>query len=93
MRTSLGGVYRFGPFQVNAITGELLKNGNRIKLQEQPFRLLVVLLENAGEMVTRGELRDRIWQQDTFVSFDSSLRVAVRELKRPSEMTPRIRSM
>ena len=54
MRTSLGGVYRFGPFQVNAITGELLKNGNRIKLQEQPFRLLVVLLENAGEMVTRG---------------------------------------
>ena len=81
MRTSLGGVYRFGPFQVNAITGELLKNGNRIKLQEQPFRLLVVLLENAGEMVTRGELRDRIWQQDTFVDFDSSLRVAVRKLR------------
>ncbi len=81
MRTSLGGIYRFGPFQVNAITGELLKDGNRIKLQEQPFRLLVVLLENAGEMVTRAELRNRIWPQDTFVDFDSSLRVAVRKLR------------
>ena len=81
MRTSLDGIYRFGPFQVNAIAGELLKDGNRIKLQEQPFRLLVVLLENAGEMVTRAELRNRIWPQDTFVDFDSSLRVAVRKLR------------
>ena len=82
MRTSLGGIYRFGPFHVNAIAGELLKDGNRIKLQEQPFRLLVVLLENAGEMVTRAELRNRIWPQDTFVDFDSSLRVAVSQAKR-----------
>ncbi len=81
MRTSLDGIYRFGPFQVNAIAGELLKDGDRIKLQEQPFRLLVVLLEHAGEMVTRAELRNRIWPQDTFVDFDSSLRVAVRKLR------------
>jgi DNA-binding winged helix-turn-helix (wHTH) protein/tetratricopeptide (TPR) repeat protein len=81
VRTSLRGVYRFGPFQVNAIAGELLKDGNRIKLQEQPFRLLVVLLENPGEMVTRADLRNRIWPQDTFVDFDSSLRVAVRKLR------------
>jgi DNA-binding winged helix-turn-helix (wHTH) protein/tetratricopeptide (TPR) repeat protein len=73
--------YRFGPFQVNAGAGELLKDGQRIKLQEQPFRLLVVLLEHAGEMVTRAELRSRIWQEDTFVDFDSSLRVAVRKLR------------
>jgi eukaryotic-like serine/threonine-protein kinase len=81
VRTSQDGIYRFGPFQVNAIAGELLKDGNRIKLQEQPFRLLVVLLENAGAMVTRAELRNRIWQEDTFVDFDSSLRVAVRKLR------------
>ena len=81
MRTPLGGLYRFGPFQVNAVSGELLKGGNRIKLQEQPFRLLVVLLENAGEMVTRTDLRNRIWPEDTFVDFDSSLRVAVRKLR------------
>lgn len=81
MQTPLGSLYRFGPFQVNALSGELLKDGNRIKLQEQPFRLLVVLLENAGEIVTRAELRNRIWREDTFVDFDSSLRVAVRKLR------------
>ncbi len=66
---------------MNSASGELLKNGNRIKLQEQPFRLLVVLLENAGEIVTREELRHRIWRDDTFVDFDSSLRVAVGKLR------------
>jgi eukaryotic-like serine/threonine-protein kinase len=81
VQTPLGSLYRFGPFQVNAVSGELLKDGNRIKLQEQPFRLLVVLLENAGEIVTRAELRNRIWREDTFVDFDSSLRVAVRKLR------------
>jgi tetratricopeptide (TPR) repeat protein len=52
-----------------------------VKLQEQPFRLLVVLLENSGEVVTRDDLRHRIWRDDTFVDFDSSLRVAVRKLR------------
>jgi eukaryotic-like serine/threonine-protein kinase len=66
---------------VNSASGELLKNGNRVKLQEQPFRLLVALLENAGEIVTREELRHRIWRDDTFVDFDSSLRVAVGKLR------------
>ncbi len=81
MQTPLGSLFRFGPFQVNSVSGELLKNGNRVKLQEQPFRLLVVLLENAGQVVTRDDLRHRIWQDDTFVDFDSSLRVAVRKLR------------
>ena len=52
-----------------------------MKLQEQPFRLLIILLENAGEVVTRDDLRHRIWRDDTFVDFDSSLRVAVRKLR------------
>ena len=49
---SITTVYRFGPFEVNTASGELLKHGVRVKLQEQPFRLLIVLLENAGEPVT-----------------------------------------
>ena len=81
MHTPLGSLYRFGPFQVNCDSGELWKNGNRVKLQEQPFRLLVILLENAGEVVTRDDLRHRIWRDDTFVDFDSSLRVAVGKLR------------
>ena len=81
MHTPLGSLFRFGPFQVNSLSGELLKNGNRVKLQEQPFRLLVILLENAGEVVTHDDLRHRIWHDDTFVDFDGSLRVAVRKLR------------
>jgi Tol biopolymer transport system component/DNA-binding winged helix-turn-helix (wHTH) protein len=81
VHTPVGSLYRFGPFQVNCVSGELWKNGNRVKLQEQPFRLLVVLLENAGEVVTRDDLRHRIWRDDTFVDFDSSLRVAVGKLR------------
>jgi DNA-binding winged helix-turn-helix (wHTH) protein len=81
VHTPVGSLFRFGPFQVNSVSGELLKNGNRVKLQEQPFRLLIVLLENAGEVVTRDDLRHRIWRDDTFVDFDSSLRVAVGKLR------------
>jgi DNA-binding winged helix-turn-helix (wHTH) protein/tetratricopeptide (TPR) repeat protein len=74
-------IYQFGPFQVNSSTGELLKDGQRIRLQDQPFRLLVVLLENANRAVTRDEIQNRIWQGNTFVDFDSGLRVAVRKLR------------
>ena len=81
MQTDSGIVYQFGPFEVNAASGELLKNGRRIRLQEQPYRLLVALLENAGEVISREELRSRLWPDDTFVDFDGSLRVAVRKLR------------
>jgi Tol biopolymer transport system component/DNA-binding winged helix-turn-helix (wHTH) protein len=81
VQTPLGSLFRFGPFQVNSDSGELLKNGNRVKLQEQPFRLLVILLENAGAVVTRDDLRHRIWRDDMFVDFDGSLRVAVGKLR------------
>src|SRR6202008_4368818 len=62
-------------------SGDRFRDGKHVKLQEQPFRLLVVLLENAGGVVTREELRDRIWPTDTFVDFDGSLRVAIRKLR------------
>jgi eukaryotic-like serine/threonine-protein kinase len=81
VQTQPGTVYQFGPFEVNAASGELLKNGRRIKLQEQPYRLLVALLENSGEVISRDELRSRLWPDHTFVDFDGSLRVAVRKLR------------
>jgi Tol biopolymer transport system component/DNA-binding winged helix-turn-helix (wHTH) protein len=81
VQTHPGTVYQFGPFEVNVPSGELLKNGRRIKLQEQPYRLLVALLENSGEVISREELRHRLWREDTYVDFDGSLRVAVRKLR------------
>ena len=81
MPTGSGVVYQFGPFEVNAASGELLKNGRRVRLQELPHRLLVALLENSGEVISREELRSRLWPNDTFVDFDSSLRVAVGKLR------------
>jgi DNA-binding winged helix-turn-helix (wHTH) protein len=81
VQTQPGIVYQFGPFEVTPASGELLKNGRRIKLQEQPYRLLVALLENSGEVISREELRNRLWPQDTFVDFDGSLRVAVGKLR------------
>jgi len=79
--TGSGVVYQFGPFEVNAVSGELLKNGRRVRLQDLPHRLLVALLENVGEVISREELRSRLWPNDTFVDFDSSLRVAVGKLR------------
>jgi DNA-binding winged helix-turn-helix (wHTH) protein/tetratricopeptide (TPR) repeat protein len=81
VQTEPGIVYQFGPFEVNPASGELLKNGRRIRLQELPHRLLVALLENPGEVISREELRSRLWPDDTFVDFDSSLRVAVGKLR------------
>jgi DNA-binding winged helix-turn-helix (wHTH) protein/Tfp pilus assembly protein PilF len=81
VQTQPGTVFQFGAFEVHPASGELLKNGRRIKLQEQPYRLLVALLENSGEVISREELRNRLWPQDTFVDFDGSLRVAVGKLR------------
>jgi eukaryotic-like serine/threonine-protein kinase len=74
-------IFRFGVFEVLPRAGELQKNGVRVKLQEQPFQLLVFLLENAGEIVSRESVRQRLWQGNTFVDFDASLSVAVGKLR------------
>jgi DNA-binding winged helix-turn-helix (wHTH) protein/tetratricopeptide (TPR) repeat protein len=76
-----GSVYRFGPFEADSASGELSKQGKRVRLQEQPFRLLIVLLENAGQVVPKAEIQKKIWEGNTFVDFDSSLRVAVGKLR------------
>src|SRR5882757_1544812 len=72
---------RFGVFEVDLAAGELRKNGARLRLQEQPFQLLVVLLESVGRVVTRDELRHRVWPADTFVDFDHSLNTAVNKIR------------
>ena len=74
-------VVKFSVFEVDLIGGELRKNGVRLKLQEQPFHILAILLERAGEVVSREELRSRLWPKDTFVDFDHSLNAAVRRLR------------
>src|SRR5437868_14890449 len=75
------GLFRFGVFEVNVIAGELRKKGVRVRLQEQPFQVLVVLLENAGQVVTREHLRQKVWPADTFVDFDHSLNTAVNKIR------------
>ena len=73
--------YKFGLFEANLDSGELFRNGQKIRLQDQPFQVLVVLLERPGEVVTREELRQRLWATDTFVDFDHSLNTAINKLR------------
>jgi DNA-binding winged helix-turn-helix (wHTH) protein/Tol biopolymer transport system component len=74
-------ITRFGTFEVNLQTGELRHAGQKVKLQEQPFQVLATLLERPGEVVTREELRSRLWPEDTFVDFDHSLNAAIKRLR------------
>jgi eukaryotic-like serine/threonine-protein kinase len=74
-------VYRFGMFAANRGAGELLKKGVRVKLQDQPFRLLCLLLEKSGGIVSKEDVRERLWPGNTFVEFDASLSVAVGKLR------------
>jgi TolB-like protein/DNA-binding winged helix-turn-helix (wHTH) protein/tetratricopeptide (TPR) repeat protein len=72
---------RFGPFAVDFRAGELLKNGRRIRLQDQPLQVLALLLEHPGETVTREELHQELWPNDTFVDFDHGLNNAINRLR------------
>jgi Tol biopolymer transport system component/DNA-binding winged helix-turn-helix (wHTH) protein len=74
-------IIRFSTFEVNLHTGELRQRGQKVKLQEQPFQVLAALLERPGELVTREELRSKLWPADTFVDFDHSLNAAIRRLR------------
>jgi DNA-binding winged helix-turn-helix (wHTH) protein len=71
----------FGVFELDLRTGQLRRNGSRVKLQEQPFQVLAQLLEKPGDVVTRDDLRERLWPADTFVDFDHSLNAAIRRLR------------
>lgn len=73
--------YKFGLFEINLQSGELFRNGQKLRLQEQPFQVLVTMLERPGEVVTREELRQKLWPADTFVDFDHSLNTAINKLR------------
>lgn len=74
-------VIRFGLFEADLHSGELRKDGIRIHLQEQPFQVLTALLQHAGELVTREQLRQQVWPQDTFVEFDHALNTAIKKIR------------
>ena len=78
---SCGGVFRFGPYEADARSGELRKHGLRVQVQDKSFGVLVPLLEHAGELVTREELAKRLWPKGVFVDFENSLNSAVNRLR------------
>jgi TolB-like protein/Tfp pilus assembly protein PilF len=83
---------RFGAFELDLRTGELRKAGRKVRIQEQPLCVLVALLDRPGELVTRDELRRKLWQSDTFVDFDTGLNKAIgkiREVLADSAASPR----
>src|SRR5258707_11401807 len=85
-------VLRFDTFELDLRTGELHKRGVKLRLQGQPVQLLAILLESAGNLLTREELRSQLWPADTFVDFDHSLHNAIgriREVLGDSAGTPR----
>jgi hypothetical protein len=82
-------VRRFGSFELNPQSGELRKNGMRLRLSGQPFQVLAVLVEHPGELITREELHSKLWPADTFVDFDHGLNNAVARI-REYWKTPRV---
>src|SRR5450631_1483304 len=74
-------VIRFGLFELDLAQGVLMKEGRRIKLREQPLRILSILLERHGQTVTREHFRQALWTADTFVDFDRSLNAAMTKLR------------
>src|SRR5271156_6359877 len=79
--TSAQAIGRFGPYELDVRSGEVRKFGIRVNLGEQPLRILILLTEHPGELVTREELRLSLWSHDTFVDFDRSLNSAVQRLR------------
>src|SRR6476660_8765997 len=72
---------RFGKFEADLQTGELHKNGVRVPLQGQPFQVCAILLSHPGELVTREELRQKVWPEDTFVDFDQAVNTAIKKIR------------
>ena len=83
---SVGGprAFKFGTFELDLAAGELRKNGLKVRLQEQPFRLLTFLVHRPGDLVSREELREKLWPADTYVDFDNSLNTAASKLREGS---------
>lgn len=72
---------RFGEFELDVTAGELRRNGVKLKLQPQPFRLLVLLVNRAGALVTRDEIRQALWPEGTYVDFDQSVNFSIKQIR------------
>ena len=81
LESSAGPVYQFGDFQVDPRSGELRKRGIKIKLQDQPLRVLVALLDNPGQVVSREQLQKNLWPDGTYVDYENAINSAVRKLR------------
>src|SRR5690348_615569 len=81
MRPTGSSVYRFGVFELDPRTGELRKQGIRIKLQDQPLQILSLLIRHPGELVTREEIQKKLWAPGTYVDYDNAINSAVRKLR------------
>lgn len=77
----LPGPLSFGEFELDVAAGELRRNSRRLKLQPQPFKLLVLLATRAGTLVTRDEIRSELWPEGTFVDFDQSVNFTIRQIR------------
>src|ERR1700746_2127143 len=77
----MDGIIRFGSFEVDLRAGELRRGGLKVRLSGQPFDVLVALLEKPGQVVTREELHDKLWSQDTFVDFEHGLNKAINKVR------------
>jgi DNA-binding winged helix-turn-helix (wHTH) protein len=78
---SPNGIIRFGSFEVDTRAGELRRGGIKVKLSGQPFEVLVALLEKPGRVITREELHEKLWSQDTFVDFEHGLNKAINKVR------------
>ena len=78
---AISAVVRFGVFEANLQSGELRKHGLRLRVPGQPFKILTILLERPGEVISREELQKSLWPSDTFVDFEHSLNSAVKKLR------------
>src|SRR6266550_6083117 len=74
-------IRRFGPFELDLDAGEVRQNGRRVKLQPQPFKLLVLLTSRPGSLIRREEIRSELWPEGTFVDFDQSVNFAVKQIR------------
>src|SRR6202050_4540178 len=74
-------VLQFGTYEVSLLSGEVRKAGLRIRVQQQPMKLLEILLEHPGEVVTREELRSRVWTDESFGDFDQAVNIAIAKLR------------
>ena len=74
-------IFRFGEYELDTVAGELRRNGSRLKLQPQPFKLLTVLVRRPGALVTREEIRQELWEDGTYVDFDQAVNFCIKQIR------------